>query len=507
MTESMQDLTLEAMVTGHGLADLEASPLQLAICRAVDGRPVGDALDDDALEQHFGVRELPSLRPVIVALVCGVRSGKSFLAACKLIHAALTADLSRLKRHEVARGAVVAPSVDAAKATFTLLVGILRSSDVLAGFVEGEPTADSVTLRRPDGRCVELVVVAAHRGGLSVRNRWLVALILEEVAQFGVEATGAVVNAEELLRAAVTRLVPGGQVWLVSSPYGPVGLLHTTWREHFGRPGRVLVVHAPSRSMNPSVVTQAVYDAVAAESPDVAAREYGAEWLDADSAFLPAMLIDPATRDEPLVRRRPIGAACFAGMDPATRGNSWPLAVACRERVEGGGQRVSVLLARQWTGSKAVPLSPRAVFREVADLLRPYGVRRIHVDGWSFDALADHAQTVGLQLYQAPSTERDARYGKLKALAANGELELPPDPTLRTDLIALRQRATAGGVRIELPRTADGRHCDFAPAVALAVAQAAGTASRAAFVDAMREIQSNDAMAESLVGLGLSIWS
>jgi len=37
--------------------------------------------------------------------------------------------------------------------------------------VEGE-----LLLRRPDGRIVEIVVVAAHRGATTLRSRWLAAL-------------------------------------------------------------------------------------------------------------------------------------------------------------------------------------------------------------------------------------------------------------------------------------------------------------------------------------------
>ncbi len=37
------------------------------------------------------------------------------------------------------------------------------------------------------------------------------------------------------------------------------------------------------------------------------------------------------------------------------------------------------------------------------------------------------------------------------------------------DLLSLRKRVTQSGISIELPRTADGRHADYAPSIALAV--------------------------------------
>jgi hypothetical protein len=51
-----------------------------------------------------------------------------------------------------------------------------------------------------------------------------------------------------------------------------------------------------------------------------------------------------------------------------------------------------------------------------------------------------------------------------------GDVELPPDPQLRTDLLAIRRRASSGSVSIVLPRQANGRHCDHAAALALSLA-------------------------------------
>ena len=46
-------------------------------------------------------------------------------------------------------------------------------------------------------------------------------------------------------------------------------------------------------------------------------------------------------------------------------------------------------------------------------------------------------------------------------LIASGRLELPPEPSLRADLVGIRRRLTATGSAIELPRVA-GRHADLA---------------------------------------------
>jgi len=42
---------------------------------------------------------------------------------------------------------------------------------------------------------------------------------------------------------------------------------------------------------------------------------------------------------------------------------------------------------------------------------------------------------------------------------------------LRADLLSIRKRVTMNGIAIELPRTADGRHADYGPSLALCVAK------------------------------------
>jgi len=469
-------ITLEQLPTGRAGFDLDASPLQRAITRAADGRPLGEALTDVEVVRHFGCErsQLGLAAPVLVAIIAGVRSGKSLMAACAAVKGTLTADLAALKAHEVARFAIVAPTVDNAGATFRLLVGSVEASPALARMVVGEPTADTITLRRPDGRLVEIVVVAAHRGAVTLRSRWLVGFVLDEVALFGAESTGAVVNAEELVRAGETRLVPGGQGWLISSPFGPSGVLYDLFAAHFGKPGRVLVVHAPTRAMNPAFPAEQV-EAIRARAPDVAAREYDAEWVDADTAFLDGVLIDKSVRAEPLEEPPIPGVRYTAAWDAATRGNAWTLVLCRGESMSSDVVRVVVALARQWIGSKRQPLDPDMVIAEIAEVLARYGVDEVACDEWGADALQAVARVYGLTLL--PRTMSTARaylaYDEVRTLLTQRRLELPPHAMLVQDLKGLRKKATASALRIELPRTSDGRHGDFAPSIALAVGDAA----------------------------------
>ena len=67
------------------------------------------------------------------------------------------------------------------------------------------------------------------------------------------------------------------------------------------------------------------------------------------------------------------------------------------------------------------------------------------------------------------ATERTKRYLTLRTMFETGEVELPPDATVRMDLQRVIRRYSSNGVSIDLLRTNDGRHADFAPAICMAL--------------------------------------
>lgn len=400
-----------------------------------------------------------------MAIIAGIRSGKSLMAGAAGWRCATGADLSQMRPNEVARVAIVAPTVDNANATHQLLVGALQAP-ALAPLVQ-DVKAGLVRVKREDGKAVEIVVAAAHRGAVTLRSRWLAGFVFDEVALFGQDDLGYTVNAEELLRGAEPRLLPGGQGWLISSPYGSQGLLYDLWQKHFGKPGRVVVVHAPTIEMNPAFDRTQV-DELRKHDPDTAAREYDAAWTDPEQALLPAAHVDRATRPEcgpePLHH---YGAA----MDPGTRSNAWTLAIRTARMVK--GKRIeSIVKVRQWQGSKAAPLSPDAVLKEIAAELAVYGVRDVTTDQWAADALADIARRHGLHVYDVTITSASKleMFEGMRQLLADEAVELPENQQLRADLLLVKKVIGRHGVSVLLPTTPDGRHCDYAMAVAQALA-------------------------------------
>jgi hypothetical protein len=458
----------------------KASPLQTAILRAADGRPIGDCLTEEETIKFFGCEKskLGLSVPLLVVIVAGVRSGKSLLVSVASVCRAMTADMSQLKKHTIPRVRIVCPKAENALETFRHILGAVEGSSGLRSCLFGEPKFSphpSLTLLRLDGRRVQISVGAADSGGLSMRSGWLAGYVLDEAALFGESAAGAAVNAEEIIQAAETRLLPGGQGWVVSSPYGPTGLLYDLYTRHWGKPGRVLVCRASTLAMNPGFSRDLV-EAVRLEKPDVAAREYDAEWVDADSAFFEGVLVDKAVRQELDVPPKE-GSRYLAAMDAGTRGNAWTL-VILRDTRERGDRiaKLEVSFAYEWVGSRSMPLDPADIFKQMKTKLDPYGIMTVNCDAYALDPLRSVAKSTGLRLNEHTfrGEQKTEVFRAVDALLRQGRLELPPVAAVTRDLKAVRRRATAGQILPHLPQTADGRHCDYASSISLGVWLLAG---------------------------------
>lgn len=453
-----------------------ASPLQRACCRIIDGRPLGDLASDPHVIAAVGgvdaIARIPATRCSHIALLSGIRSAKSMLAACVAISATQTCDISRLGPGETARYSVVSTRLDLADVILQHIVGNVRERPDLRRLLVEEPTADTVTLRHPSGRPVEIKVVAGAKAGTTLVARWSAGAAFDEAPRMVGQEDG-VVNLDDMHSAVFGRLLPGAQVIDIGSVWAPRGPIYQMVTESFGRPTRSLVViKAPAHHMNPVTWTPEAVEYLRVNRPDVHRTDILCEFLDPEESLLSAVDLEKCLRRRPDgspdtdVIAREYGHQYFAMMDPATRGNAWTLAIGTRRRV-GDRVRLSIVLARQWIGSKAVPLSPRAVLGEISEICQAYGLRSVASDLWSGDANRDIAEQFGLSLTLFTSDEKKKlnRYSSFATRVAMGDVDLPSDPFVRADLLALKKRATQTGAKIILPPTADGRHCDYAPAV------------------------------------------
>ncbi|HYE92356.1 MAG TPA: hypothetical protein VEA38_15105, partial [Terriglobales bacterium] len=446
-----------------------ASPLQRAICRIADGKPLGKLALDPAVQRAVGnVLALPhGKRPRELAILSGIRVAKSLIAACLAVHWALTCDLSKLGPGEIPRISIVSLIKDLADVVYNHIAGRMKQSPLLAPFLAAEPSGESILVRHPSGRLVEIKVVAGSRAGATLVARWSAGCIFDEFPRM-VGGDDAVVNWKDMHDAILLRLLPGAQIVDIGSPWAPYGPAYDMVHEHHGKPTEALVViRAPAPDMNPVFWTPERVEA-AKTDPDAYRTDVLAEFASPEASLFNAATVDACFRKEPAVLAPVPGHTYFAAMDPATRGNGWTLVVGTRE-----GGRTRIVLAKEWRGNKAAPLDPAEVLAEIAGTLAAYGVDSVDSDQWMGDALVSLGDQVGLSIVICRYTERQRAemYLAARTRLESGEIELAPVPRLRSDLLQVRKRVTPAGVSVVLPQTSDGRHCDYAPALMLVLAR------------------------------------
>jgi hypothetical protein len=521
---------LEAIVTFHnGLGLTTATPLQRAICRIADGTPLGDlATHPDVLEAVGLVDLLWPGQPDELTVLGPSRTAKSTIAAGMAIRATQTVDLSLVKMDGLPP---CYPIISLDKEKAGSVYGVVKNA--LEGPYQHLCVRDPVTerdggghalVRHPSGRGVEIRVTATKAQGAAVISRWLIGLTIDEAARM--QGTGAVINLPETLTAARDRVLPGAQIMLISSKWAPFGPVYEACEEHGGRPCReksIVVIGAQgceAPKLNPSYYTPARMADIKAKDPSaylVATNRWQAPAENPFDLELLKRLARPAVECSCDARQRAglpsaTGAlACphndspphprqhyLAVIDPASKGNAWALLVLTVRELRSGattieslaaqmtagatsimleagdvvGYRDSIVLARQWQGSPAAPLDSDGMWREIADLLRPYRCSQCISDEWAAEEHRALALRHGIYLSPYPTTRQgsvDSLKGIEVALNATAEnhydcrsLELHPCTALIGDLSRTERRVTQAGVSVHYPKTPDGRHCDFA---------------------------------------------
>jgi hypothetical protein len=239
LSEAVAGASLEWRLTNpHAFGLTTASPLQRAVCRVADGRPLGDLARDPRVIAAFGsVDSLPCERPREIVVLSGIRTGKSLLAACAAVDMALKCDVSSLRAGEVPRVSVVSLRKDLADVILNHIIGSVTSSPLLSPLMVGQPSVDSLSLRHPSGCPVQIKVVAGSRAGASLVARWSAGCIFDEFPRM-VGDDDAVVNWDDSRDAVLLRLLPGSQVWHIGSPWAPYGPAYELVTERWGKQQR-----------------------------------------------------------------------------------------------------------------------------------------------------------------------------------------------------------------------------------------------------------------------------
>lgn len=489
-------ITLERILTSPAAFALTtATPVQRAICRVADGLPLLELAAEENVIRAFGGLEaiaaldaLQGTLPLELYIVAAIRTGKSLLAAALAVRAAVTCDLRKLGFGEMPRVSVVSITRDLARVVFEHIKGAMLNAPALRPLLVDEPLKTSLLVRHPSGRIVEIMVIAGSRAGSSVAARWSAGVIADEAPKM-IGAEDGTINFDDLRTNSLGRLLPGAQFVGLGSPWAPRGPIYDAVRKAHGRPcAHLVVVRAPGPVMNPVWWTPERVATMRAKPDGERAfrTDVLGEFLDAESGWISGAELDLVTRTAPVAAPRDHGLQYVAAMDPATRRNAWTLCIAARVSDEEGRVRVIIARCRQWVPSVGKPLRPGEVFAEMKEELDAYEVSEVFTDRWATDALSDIADASGITVTEEQASAEDAikRFQDFRRRVLEATVELPPDDEVRADLVAVRMKTTMRNVAFELPVTADGRHCDYAPAIVL-VTHIAGSAPT--WLDAMKK--------------------
>ncbi len=383
----------------------------------------------------------------------GRRSGKSRVSSIiGAYEAVLAGHEKRLAKGEKGLVAVCAPTKQQAR----VVRGYIRAifdGPVLSPEVIGE-TAEGFDLANGVG----IAVLAGD--WRTVRNFTLLAAIVDEAAFFGLDEESKVRSDTELIRA----LKPGlatvrGRLIGITSPYARKGWCWKTYRTNFGNDaGKVMVWNCPSRTMNPTL-SQAVVDDAYAEDPQAARSEYGGEFRDDVAEFLPRSLIEGLVvkgRKELLPRLIQPNIIAYSAFVDLSGGRHDDAALAIGHKAD---RKVVIDLLRRYRP----PCNPHDAICRMADELRRYGVCRVTGDNYAAEFVARGFEGQGIR-YQKSEKVKSALYLELLPRLCSGEIELPDDDSLVSQLAGLERRTRSGGR--DIVDHPPGAHDDLANVVA-----------------------------------------
>ena len=461
--DSLEDL----IVSPHGFALTTATPLQRAICRIVEGRPLGDLKNHPHVRQSLGDCEsIDGIQPSRLVMVAGIRTFKSLLAAAMGIYVSQTCDVSKLGPGEIPRFSIVSVKLDLAKVIFKHLVGNTMARPELKKLMVGEPTSDTVNYLHPDGCIVEVKTVAGSRAGASLVARWSAGVVFDEAPRM-VGSSEGVINLDDARSAVMGRLLPGAQIMEIGSPWAAMGPVYDTVTAHWGAPTReVTVIKARANWLNPVWWTDDRIAELRQSDPIAYKTDVLAEFADVEEALIPGLVVEDSVQDYDYLPWQ-AGHDYVAAMDPAMRGDAWTLVVC--DRI---GHTKRVVFAKEWQGTPDCPTNPKEVLQDIAKVLQSYMLNWCFTDQYSADALISLAEDYGLHLLCEDWTAQNKMecFMNLRAAITAGEVHVLNNRQVIKDLKIIKKRVTqAGGINIIFPRTPDGRHADYAPAIARAL--------------------------------------
>jgi hypothetical protein len=254
-----------------------------------------------------------------------------------------------------------------------------------------------------------------------------------------------------------------GMIVGISSPYRKCGLLYDKYKKFYGQPSdEVLVIRAPTRSLNPTI-DQSIIDTAMAEDPAAARAEWLGEFRDDIAGWLSSETIEAAV-DSGVTVRPPQPSFRYHGfIDPSGGArDSYTAAIAHDDK---GVAVLDCLVEIR------PPFDPSAATAQIAAVLKSYHVKSVTGDRYAAQWVVSEFMKNGVA-YIHSERDRSAIYGEALPLFTAGRCRLLDNRKLVSQFAGLeRKTSTMGKDKID---HGPGGHDDCANACAGALYLAAG---------------------------------
>jgi hypothetical protein len=402
--------------------------------RALFALPI-EADEDLAVFTRSTGRATPPDEPAAEAwLVCGRRSGKSFMLALIAVYLACFKSWKEfLAPGEHATIMIVACDRKQSRVIVRYIRAFLEECQLLKPLVQRTSGAAEGWAIELEGRVTIEVHSCSFR---TVRGYTIVAALLDEIAFWrSEESANPDREVIEAIRPALAT-VPGSILLCASSPYARRGALWDAHRRHYAKDGVVLIWQAETRVMNPTIS-----DRVVGEALERDASIGGSEWLaqfrsDIESYITREAVeacIEPGCRERP-----PVRGVRYAGfVDPSGgRADSMTLAVG-----HGEGRDCAVVDCMR---EVRPPFDPASAVREFCGTLAAYGVREVRGDRFGGEWPVAEFRKHGVW-YRAAEKPKSDLYREFLPVVNARRVDLLDSAKLVAQLVSLERRVGRGG--------------------------------------------------------------
>lgn len=429
----------------------------------------------DIYEACTGRTTWPTVQARLVSLIVGRRGGKSYITAIIGIYLACCRTY-RLKLGTKGMVMILARDKEQAGVIRGYILAFLKAIEPLASMLADTPNQKLIELK--NGLTIE--VRAVSEGG--TRGYTVVAALMDEIAFWPTDPESAKQD-KKILRALRPAMfgIKQAMIVMLSSPYAQRGVLHENHRKDYGRDdAKGFVWQADTLSMRPEQDDELLDEIrdLYEEDPESANAEYGAKFRNDLESIFTSTSVQGVAQPGRIEQARSTKHSYRAFVDPSGgSSDSYVCAIAHDETRVIDGEKVTFAVldkVKEWVPK----FDPEEVSKEVVQLCKDYGVRKVTGDAYGGEWPRDPLKKRGID-YELSDKSRSELYLAFLPLVNSRRCELPDldhHKKLHNQLVNLERRVgRTGKDTIDHP---PGSHDDVANAVAGVLVMSGGTAGR-----------------------------